>query len=67
MQISIQPLNPNGESSDKLFVADFNQFLLNNDGFSLRDLADMKRALEMGSGYIIGEGSAGSYRLKKIN
>ncbi len=65
MTISIQPLNSFGQPTDKVFTSDFVTFLDHNDGFSLAEAARIWEVLNMGSGYLIGGGAMGEYRLSK--
>lgn len=65
MLISIQPLDHRGQPTDKSFTSDWAAFLDLNDGFDGAEIARMESALKMGSGYIIGGGAAGAFRLKK--
>lgn len=68
MTISIQPLDSHGNPTDKDYTEDWGAFLRANDGFldSPLMLADMLAALNMGSGYILGGGAAGAFRLKRV-
>jgi hypothetical protein len=66
MIISIQPLDTKGNPTDKSFTSDWLTFLDHNDGFSIQEVARMRDILMMGSGYLLGGGAAGSYRLSMI-
>lgn len=66
MNISIQPLDSRGQPTDKVFHSDLATFLDHNDGFSVQEAARMRSILNMGSGYLIGGGAAGAYRIKRV-
>ncbi len=66
MTISIQPLDSFGQPTDKVFTSDLATFLDHNDGFSILEAARMWEVLNMGSGYLIGGGAAGTYRLARV-
>ncbi len=66
MTISIQPLNSFGQPTDKVFTSDLATFLDHNDGFAPQEVARMRAILSMGSGYLIGGGAAGGYRIKQV-
>jgi hypothetical protein len=66
MIISIQPLSA-GQPVGELTTIEFSEFLTLNDGFSPETIAEMTAVLEMGSGYLIGGGAAGEFRLKKVD
>jgi hypothetical protein len=65
MIIDIQPLDSHGVPVDKSFRSDWSTFLDHNDGFTIEESAYMHAVLAMGSGYLLGGGAAGSYRLTK--
>ncbi len=67
MTISIQPLDSNGKPTDKLFTSDWATFLDHNDGFTIQQAAHMTACLTMGSGYLLGDGPLGQFRLKRIS
>lgn len=66
MNISIQPLDSHGQPCGAAHKTTFVDFLLANDGFSIIEATDMKAILEMGSGYLIGGGAQGEYRLQRV-
>jgi hypothetical protein len=66
MNISIQPLSPSGAPCGEAIFASLSDFLAANDGFSNKEIDNMQAILAMGSGYLIGGGAAGEYRLKKV-
>lgn len=65
MTISIQPLK-SGQPIGPPTITTFAAFLLANDGFTEESVADMQRVLAMGSGYLIGGGATGEYRISKL-
>lgn len=66
MTISIQPLDSYGRPTDKAFTSELSTFLRVNDGFTPREAEHMQAVLTMGSGYLLGGGAAGAYRLKRV-
>jgi len=66
MTISIQPLK-SGQPTGEVIITTLSDFLLANDGFTPETIAEMTAVLEMGSGYLIGGGAAGEFRLKKVD
>lgn len=66
MTILIQPLDSRGRPTDKSFTSDWARFLDANDGFSIQQSAEMQAILTMGSGYLIGGGAAGGFRLSMV-
>lgn len=66
MTISIQPLDSHGQPTDKVFYSELGTFLDHNDGFTILEAARMWDILNMGSGYLLGGGAAGAFRLSRV-
>lgn len=65
MTISIQPLSA-GQPIGSPTLTTFAAFLLANDGFTEETVFNMRAALSMGSGYRIGGGAAGEFRISRV-
>jgi hypothetical protein len=66
MTISIQPLDSYSRPVGEPTITTFAAFLLANDGFTEGTVAEMRSILSMGSGYLIGGGAAGEYRIRRV-
>jgi hypothetical protein len=66
MTISIQPLDTYGNPRGEPTLTTWDKMLEANDGFDPATLSDMRAALDMGSGYRLGGGAAGAFRISRV-
>lgn len=66
MNLSIQPLDSHGQPTGEPILTTWADFITANDGFDIATLAEMHAVLLLGSGYRLGGGAMGEFRLVRI-
>lgn len=67
MRLSIQPLDSRGQPIGEPTLTTWADFITANDGFDVATLSEMHQVLLLGSGYRLGGGAAGEFRISRIS